>query len=51
MNYNTMTSEELHNKLLKLDKVIATHPQKTMRAQAGGTKHVILDILLRRKRA
>ena len=39
---------ELHAKLEKLDKVIATHPQKTMRAKAGSTKQVVINEILRR---
>ena len=45
-----MTDQELHEKLLKLDKVISTHPQKTMRAKAGSTKSVVLNELQRRQK-
>jgi len=43
----SMTTAQLHEKLAKLDNVIAKHPQKTMRAQAGGTKAVILNYMER----
>jgi len=46
---NGATIEELHAKLAKLDKVIDTHPQKSMRAKAGSSKAVILGELSRRR--
>lgn len=42
------STHQLHAKLEKLDKVIATHPQRSMRAKAGGTKAVVLNELTRR---
>ena len=45
-----MTETEIHSKLEKLDRVIDTHPQRSMRARAGGTKAVLLNELTRRIR-
>ena len=48
LELRSSTNEELHAKLVKLEKVITGHIQKSMRAKAGGTKCVVLDELERR---
>tara|TARA_R110000850_G_scaffold193_1_gene1472 strand:- start:493 stop:663 length:171 start_codon:yes stop_codon:yes gene_type:complete len=47
-----MTDNQILEKIKKLESVIKRHPQKSMKAKAGGTKAVLCNELARRfKRA
>jgi hypothetical protein len=43
-----MTDDQILEKIEKLESVIKRHPQKSMKAQAGGTKAVLYQELKRR---
>jgi hypothetical protein len=43
-----MTDDQILEKIKKLESVIKTHPQKIMKAKAGGTKAVLCNELTRR---
>ena len=43
-----MSWDQMEAKLVKLDKVIATHPQKSMKAQAGHSKRLVLSEMEKR---
>tara|TARA_R110000737_G_scaffold81709_2_gene114070 strand:+ start:467 stop:679 length:213 start_codon:yes stop_codon:yes gene_type:complete len=45
---NEATDQELSDSLIKLNKVIKTHPQKSQKAQSGSFKKVILQEMGRR---
>jgi hypothetical protein len=50
LDLRSRTFDSIHDGLMKLDKVIATHPQKSMRLKANRTKGVLLAELDRRER-
>jgi hypothetical protein len=43
-----MTDNQILEKIEKLESVIKSHPQKSMKAKAGGTKSVLCNELVRR---
>ena len=43
-----MTEDQIIEKIKKLESVIKSHPQKSMKAKAGGTRSVLYNELVRR---